>query len=386
MLMEKYRLTLSEMDDLAHRMETKARELSGIAKRAGETLSAITNYTSFVITPATVRLRLKSIKLIVVQEGLVLAVLVATGDVIKDTRIKAPIELNQEFADRLSGMITELLSMKTYDEMDFNAAVFREISRFWPNLTPSLKDFISSALSGNDGVLYEFDGGRVSKELSLDEGTYYFTVKNFDKDNFTSMIYKLKISSDKGFTKAEYSLGCLYYERGSTHMYMRSLVSDEESRKSTEAEGKKYYAMAFSYLKRASDKGHLEAQFWLAECYRCGFGTKRDAAAALPLYKKVALAEGDFASSAKRELFSILCKDNNYAKAEEISIKHKWFNELTEEYLFSIRSNDKAGYNRVITWLNKAQAAGYADAAEKMAEAEMRFSDSRFPFSINFPE
>lgn len=154
MLMEKYRLTLSEMDDLAHRMETKARELSGIAKRAGETLSAITNYTSFVITPATVRLRLKSLKLIVVQEGLVLAVLVATGDVIKDTRIKAPIELNQEFADRLSGMITELLSMKTYDEMDFNAAVFREISRFWPSLTPSLKDFISSALSGNDGEVF----------------------------------------------------------------------------------------------------------------------------------------------------------------------------------------------------------------------------------------
>ena len=44
--------------------------------------------------------------------------------------------------------------MKTYDEMDFNAAVFREISRFWPSLTPSLKDFISSALSGNDGEVF----------------------------------------------------------------------------------------------------------------------------------------------------------------------------------------------------------------------------------------
>ena len=154
MLMEKYRLTLSEMDDLAHRMETKARELSGIAKRAGETLSAITNYTSFVITPSTVRLRLKSLKLIVVQEGLVLAVLVATGDVIKDKKIKAPMEINQEFADRLSGIITELLAMKTPEEMDFNAAVFREVSRFWPNLTPALSEFITSALSGNDGEVF----------------------------------------------------------------------------------------------------------------------------------------------------------------------------------------------------------------------------------------
>ena len=154
MLMEKYRLTLSEMDDLAHRMETKAKELSGIAKRAGETLSSITNYTSFVITPQTVRLRFKSLKLIVVHEGLVLAVLVATGDIIKDCRIKAPIEVNQEFADRLSGIITELFSLKTVEEMDFNAAVFREISRFWPSLTPSLKEFIESALSGNDGEVF----------------------------------------------------------------------------------------------------------------------------------------------------------------------------------------------------------------------------------------
>ncbi len=154
MLMEKYRLTLSEMDDLARRMETKAKELSGVAKRAGQTLSAITNYTSFVITPAAVRLRLKNLKLIVVQEGLVLMVLVGTGDIIKDRKIKAPMEINQDFADRLSGHITELLAMKTFEEMDFNASVFREISRYWPNFTPALSEFIQQALSGNDGDVF----------------------------------------------------------------------------------------------------------------------------------------------------------------------------------------------------------------------------------------
>lgn len=57
-------------------------------------------------------------------------------------------------------------------------------------------------LSGSD-YMEEFEGGRVSKALSLEKGTYYFTVKNFDKDSFTSMIYKVKIRSDKGFAKAE---------------------------------------------------------------------------------------------------------------------------------------------------------------------------------------
>ena len=58
------------------------------------------------------------------------------------------------------------------------------------------------SLSGGD-YREEFEGGRVSKTLSLEKGTYYFTVKNFDKDSFTSMIYKVKIRSDKGFAKAE---------------------------------------------------------------------------------------------------------------------------------------------------------------------------------------
>ncbi len=154
MLMEKYRLTLSEMEDLAKRMDTKAKELSGVAKKAGQTLSAITNYTSFVITPSTVRLRLKNLKLILVNEGLVLMVLVGTGDIIKDRKVTCPRELNQEFADKLSGLITELLAMKTYEEMDFNAAVFREISRYWSNLTPALSEFIKEALSGNDGDVF----------------------------------------------------------------------------------------------------------------------------------------------------------------------------------------------------------------------------------------
>lgn len=154
MLMEKYRLTVSEMDDLAKRMETKARELSGIAKRAGKTLSAITGYPSFVITPSSVRLRLKSLKLIVVQPSLVLMVLVTTGDIIKDCRVKASGDINQEVADRLSGILTELLALKTVQEMDFNAAVFREIARFWPELVEALPEFIESSLSGNDGEVF----------------------------------------------------------------------------------------------------------------------------------------------------------------------------------------------------------------------------------------
>lgn len=154
MLMEKYRLTVSEMNDLAHRMETKANELSGIAKRVGRTISTITNYPAFVITPASVKSRLKSVRLIIVGEGLALMILVATGDAIKDRKIKAPKEINQDIADRLSGILTELLALKTYEEIDFNASVFREISRFWPEFKDSFQEFVKSSLVGNDGEVF----------------------------------------------------------------------------------------------------------------------------------------------------------------------------------------------------------------------------------------
>lgn len=154
MLMEKYRLTVSEMNDLAHRMEIKAAELSKIARRAGRTLSSITNYPAFVITPAASGLRLKSIKLIVISEGLALLVIAMSGDVIKDRRIRAPHELNQDMADRLGGIISSLLAHKTYEEMDFNASVFREIEKIWPDFGKEISEFIKDSLTGNDGEVF----------------------------------------------------------------------------------------------------------------------------------------------------------------------------------------------------------------------------------------
>ncbi|MDP4133224.1 MAG: heat-inducible transcriptional repressor HrcA [Bacillota bacterium] len=154
MLMEKYRLTMSEMEDLSRRLEIKARELDGIVRKACSTVSALTDYTSFVITPQVSQLKFKNIKLIMIQEGLVLIVLVATGDMIKDRRIKAPLDITQEGLDRISGVITDLFCLKTANEIDFESVFFVEISKLWPELVPCLKEFLGEALSGSGGDVY----------------------------------------------------------------------------------------------------------------------------------------------------------------------------------------------------------------------------------------
>lgn len=57
-------------------------------------------------------------------------------------------------------------------------------------------------LSG-ENFTAEYEGGRVKETISLEKGTYYFTVNNLEKDDYTSMIYKLKIESGSIFSNED---------------------------------------------------------------------------------------------------------------------------------------------------------------------------------------
>ena len=62
----------------------------------------------------------------------------------------------------------------------------------------------SLKLSNGENIIFsDEECGRVSKELNLDKGTYHFTVVDFDKDTFSSMGYRIRISSDKGFADTD---------------------------------------------------------------------------------------------------------------------------------------------------------------------------------------
>lgn len=103
-----------------------------------------------------------------------------------------PIESGKEYQGNIFGIhdidnYTFTLSEKSNITIDFTDSIASNDNHY------------KMTLSGSDDYKEEFEGGRVTKTISLDKGTYHFTVKNLDKDSFTSMIYKIKIVSDKGF-------------------------------------------------------------------------------------------------------------------------------------------------------------------------------------------
>ena len=78
------------------------------------------------------------------------------------------------------------------------------------NITLDFTDTIASEdghysiwLTDGKNVIFSDDEcGRVTKELPLDKGDYYLTVGGLGEARFTSMVYKVKVASDKGFAGA----------------------------------------------------------------------------------------------------------------------------------------------------------------------------------------
>ena len=106
-----------------------------------------------------------------------------------------PIESGKEYQGNIFGI-------HDIDNYSFTLSEKATVTIDFTDTIASKDNHYKMTLSG-DNYKAEFEGGRVSKQLSLDEGTYFFTVKNLDKDSFTSMIYKLEISSDKGFSETK---------------------------------------------------------------------------------------------------------------------------------------------------------------------------------------
>lgn len=201
----------------------------------------------------------------------------------------------------------------------------------------------------NEGDAFEYykcaaDKGHVSAQYML--GCCYENGWGTNQDEDEAVRYYQK-AAKKGHTNAEYSLG--YYFKGEGE-------NDE-----------KYYSAAVKYLKRAADKEHREAQYFLANCYECGLGTDKNEALAVKLYETVALSENDFSGLAKQTVIRMLCNAGRYAKAESMCIKHKWFEVMTEEYLWNLHfSHDEKLHNRFTAWIKRAEEAGYADASNMM--------------------
>ncbi len=116
-LMTQYSLTLEEIDVLKTIMSEKVNYLEKIVKSASALMSDMTNYTTFMVAPKIKRDAIKNIRLVYIEEKMLLAVIVTKGGIIKDAKIVLENKTNIEELENLENSINTHISGIDFSEI-----------------------------------------------------------------------------------------------------------------------------------------------------------------------------------------------------------------------------------------------------------------------------
>lgn len=95
---------------------SRAQQMEDVISRAAQVLSGLTHYTSLVMSPKGVELRIRNIQLVPVSSQSALLVIVTDGGIMRDTVIRVSGDLDSDALYAISRALTEMLSGKTVSE------------------------------------------------------------------------------------------------------------------------------------------------------------------------------------------------------------------------------------------------------------------------------
>ncbi|HZK33995.1 MAG TPA: heat-inducible transcriptional repressor HrcA [Bacillota bacterium] len=117
-LMENRTLKTHEAQDFKGVYETQLSQVGQVIYHTAKILSEITKYTSMVIAPQLNSTVIKHIQLVHVDRQLALLVISTSSGLLKDTLIAIPEGIDSDYLHRISNILNELYSGKTFDEID----------------------------------------------------------------------------------------------------------------------------------------------------------------------------------------------------------------------------------------------------------------------------
>ena len=116
-LMTQYSLTLEEIDVLKSVMTEKVDYLEKIVKTASALMSDMTNYTTFMVAPKIKTDAIKNIRLVYIEENMLLAVIVTKQGIIKDKKILLDDKITHDELENLENSINTHISGIDFSEI-----------------------------------------------------------------------------------------------------------------------------------------------------------------------------------------------------------------------------------------------------------------------------
>ena len=116
-LMQIHGLANEEILNISKVMDDRIEELNQLVKRACSIISAVTGYTSVVLTPQFSKAVIRSVQLVGVDDKRVLVVVVADVGMVNNKLVKLEECFDEAFLTRLSNSINQLMSGKTVNQI-----------------------------------------------------------------------------------------------------------------------------------------------------------------------------------------------------------------------------------------------------------------------------
>ncbi|HHW30209.1 MAG TPA: heat-inducible transcription repressor HrcA [Clostridiaceae bacterium] len=102
-------LTFEEIETIRLAMETKINELNQLLRQATDVMSRLTKYTSMAITPHMKKSIIKSVRVIPIDNGKALIILVTSGGTVKNSIIKVSDYATMDYLNKVSNALEQKL-------------------------------------------------------------------------------------------------------------------------------------------------------------------------------------------------------------------------------------------------------------------------------------
>ena len=142
-LMKVRRLNDQEAEYIKELYQNKIMQLEQVIFQTAKVLSEITNYTSIALAPQLSKVTIRHIQLVPVDMDFALLVVVTSSGILKDTLIRIPEGMDNEFLNKISNLLNDKFQGKTFSEIDLKdlSAVreaFKENQKFFNSLVDVL--------------------------------------------------------------------------------------------------------------------------------------------------------------------------------------------------------------------------------------------------------
>ncbi len=154
-LMHRYSLTMEEIASLQSSMDRKYSQLENVVSEISDIISKATNYPAIVELPMAQTSRLRSVKMMLIEQGSVLIVVVTDAGVVRNRHMKVSGDIDYEVIDSISEFLSGQLTGLCAD--DFTPArlmLIYEAMASYGDFLKTVIEFVLECLTNGQRRVY----------------------------------------------------------------------------------------------------------------------------------------------------------------------------------------------------------------------------------------